>query len=104
MLPFVIEENKWRLVSDPECYVLQEARTVKGNLKWGAEGYYVTLADALEGCLRKSVRQSREDLPSALREAVECVSTAVDRLRQGLTMRVEVPNRDGSIQQQLVLL
>ena len=103
MLPFVIEENKWRIASDPECYVLQEARTVKGKLKWGAEGYYVTLADALEGCLRKSVRQSREDLPLALREAIERVSTAADRLRQGLTVRVVVPDRSGNIEPQLLL-
>ena len=59
MRPFVIEEDKWRVVSDPECYVLQHARTVSGKPKWEAEGYYVTLADTFEGCLRKSVRLSR---------------------------------------------
>jgi len=104
MRPFVIEENKWRIASEKECYVLQETRTVNGKLKWEAEGYYVTLADTLEGCLRKSVRQSREDLPLALRDAIDCVSTAADRLRQGLALRVKVPGRDGHVQEQLVLL
>ena len=104
MRPFVIEENKWRIASKKECYVLQEARTVKGKLKWEAAGYYVTLGEVLEGCLRKSVRLSEEELPKALREAVEVVSTAAAKLRQASSIKVKVPRKEYEVPRQMRLL
>ena len=95
MKPFEIEKEKYRIVATTDCYILQEARTVKGQIKWRARGYYTKLAECLIGCLRLDIRRSKEELPLALRQAVATVQTAADSLRQALSVTVEVPSEDG---------
>ena len=95
MKPFVIEGGKWRIKSDEECYALQKARSVSGRLKWEAEGYYTTLAQVLTGCLRKKILNSEEELPVALREAVEVMRDAEDRLRREFSIGLVLPPKDG---------
>lgn len=88
MKPFVIVEGKWQISSYEKGYVLQRGSKVKGDLKWKARGYYSTIGDCFAGCLSESVRESKKELPQALRESIHTLKSASDRLRQDLSVKL----------------
>ena len=78
--------EEFRIATDPNQWMVEKARTRKGNREWEAKLFYPTFESALKGLGELMVRLSdAETLVDAIRD-VEKVSTT---LSQALTIRID---------------
>ena len=87
MKPYVLQENKWRIAPDgSQSYMLQRGRVYKGQIRWRSAGYFVDLQGCLKEYQHRLTLESDLDLPTALRETLQALQTAVDQLKTRLTV------------------
>ena len=89
MKPYTIRQHgqtKWTLESDPHCFSVY--RYTPNKEKLGGEPYkkhigsYPSIASAMTGYAGAYIRNSEEDLPEALRKAIEDLDRVAEELKE----------------------
>ena len=84
----------WRVVSTPDCYILQKRRGVrksgkgKGVVDWDNQGYYTTIEHAMNGFVNNYPRIAPGKFATKMNEAVMLAVKAAGELNMAFTLRI----------------
>ena len=78
--------EQYRIISDPNQWIVQKKRTRKGNLDWESIEYYSSFTLAINSLRERLVRESDA---VGFTEAVAAVEKITTSLSQVLTVNIE---------------
>ena len=74
----IVLNKKWRLISDRYCWTLQRKYKKNGKDYYATEGYYATIADAIEATLEKSLKTSEAKSLKELLQTTEEIRKEIE--------------------------